>query len=70
MRVTDELRAEIEELATKENRSLSSWIETTLKRAVEGAKRYVTDALHAAYPIGNGRGPLHHLFRFEPSVTQ
>jgi hydroxymethylpyrimidine/phosphomethylpyrimidine kinase len=38
--------------------------------AVEGAKRYVADALHAAYPIGNGRGPLHHLFRFEPSATK
>jgi predicted HicB family RNase H-like nuclease len=39
VRVTDELRAEIEELATKENRSLSSWIETTLKRVVEETKR-------------------------------
>jgi hydroxymethylpyrimidine/phosphomethylpyrimidine kinase len=38
--------------------------------AVEGAKRYVVDALHAAYPIGNGRGPLHHLFRFEASATK
>jgi hydroxymethylpyrimidine/phosphomethylpyrimidine kinase len=38
--------------------------------AVEGAKRYVTGALRAAYPMGHGRGPLHHLFRFEPSFTQ
>ncbi len=35
--------------------------------AVEAAKRYVTEALRAAYPIGEGRGPLHHLFRYDPS---
>jgi hydroxymethylpyrimidine/phosphomethylpyrimidine kinase len=35
--------------------------------AVEAAKRYVTDALRAAYPVGQGRGPLHHLFGYEPS---
>lgn len=35
--------------------------------AVEAAKRYVTGALRAAYPIGQGRGPLHHLFAYEPS---
>jgi hypothetical protein len=33
------LRADIEDPAAKENRSLSSWIETMLKRAVDEAKR-------------------------------
>jgi hydroxymethylpyrimidine/phosphomethylpyrimidine kinase len=37
--------------------------------AVEGAKRYVAGALRAAYPLGQGRGPLHHLFRYDPSAT-
>jgi hydroxymethylpyrimidine/phosphomethylpyrimidine kinase len=36
--------------------------------AVEAAKRYVTAALRAAYPVGQGRGPLHHLFAYEPSA--
>jgi hydroxymethylpyrimidine/phosphomethylpyrimidine kinase len=36
--------------------------------AVEAAKRYVTGALRAAYPVGQGRGPLHHLFACEPST--
>jgi hydroxymethylpyrimidine/phosphomethylpyrimidine kinase len=36
--------------------------------AVEAAKRYVTTALRAAYPVGQGRGPLHHLFAYEPSA--
>jgi hydroxymethylpyrimidine/phosphomethylpyrimidine kinase len=36
--------------------------------AVEAAKRYVTGALRAAYPVGQGRGPLHHLFAYEPSA--
>jgi hydroxymethylpyrimidine/phosphomethylpyrimidine kinase len=31
--------------------------------AVGSAKTYVTDALRAAYPIGKGKGPMHHLFR-------
>ena len=31
--------------------------------AVTGAKRYITEALRAAYPIGRGRGPMNHLFR-------
>lgn len=29
--------------------------------AVAGAKKYVRSAMQAAYPIGKGRGPLHHL---------
>ena len=39
-------------------------------QAVEGAKRYVAGALRAAYPIGQGRGPLHHLFAFEPTIPE
>jgi hydroxymethylpyrimidine/phosphomethylpyrimidine kinase len=38
--------------------------------AVEAAKRYVAGALRAAYPVGQGRGPLHHLFACEPSAVQ
>ena len=33
--------------------------------AARQAKAYVTSALTTAYPIGEGRGPLNHLFRFE-----
>ncbi len=36
-----------------------------LDEAVAGAKAYVHAALRAAYPIGKGRGPLHHLFRLD-----
>lgn len=36
-------------------------------KAAEGAKHYVAGALRAAYPVGQGRGPLHHLFRYDPS---
>jgi hydroxymethylpyrimidine/phosphomethylpyrimidine kinase len=32
-----------------------------LPEAVAGAKRYVEGALRAAYPVGKGRGPMHHL---------
>jgi hydroxymethylpyrimidine/phosphomethylpyrimidine kinase len=34
--------------------------------AVAAAKAYVTEALRAAYPVGKGKGPLNHLFRFDP----
>lgn len=34
--------------------------------AVEAAKRYVSDAMRAAYPVGQGQGPLHHLFAHTP----
>ncbi len=30
------------------------------------AKAYVTEALRSAYPVGKGKGPLNHLFRFDP----
>jgi hydroxymethylpyrimidine/phosphomethylpyrimidine kinase len=33
--------------------------------AVSAAKQYVAAALRAAYPVGRGRGPIHHLFRCE-----
>ena len=32
--------------------------------AVRQAKEYVTAAIRAAYPIGNGHGPLHHFHAF------
>jgi hydroxymethylpyrimidine/phosphomethylpyrimidine kinase len=35
------------------------------KDAVASAKAYVTEALRAAYPIGEGKGPVNHLFRFD-----
>jgi hydroxymethylpyrimidine/phosphomethylpyrimidine kinase len=31
--------------------------------AVTGAKDYVTAALRAAYPVGQGKGPMNHLYR-------
>ncbi|ACO32782.1 MULTISPECIES: bifunctional hydroxymethylpyrimidine kinase/phosphomethylpyrimidine kinase [Acidobacterium] len=31
--------------------------------AVAAAKQYVKEAMEAAYPIGRGRGPMHHLYR-------
>jgi hydroxymethylpyrimidine/phosphomethylpyrimidine kinase len=33
--------------------------------AVEAAKAYVTAALKTAYPVGRGKGPMNHLYRFE-----
>jgi hydroxymethylpyrimidine/phosphomethylpyrimidine kinase len=33
--------------------------------AVAAAKAYVTEALRSAYPIGKGKGPMNHLFRFK-----
>ena len=32
--------------------------------AVEAAKGYVTAALKSAYPVGRGKGPMNHLYRF------
>jgi hydroxymethylpyrimidine/phosphomethylpyrimidine kinase len=34
--------------------------------AAREAKRYVEGALRAAYPVGKGRGPMHHLHTFQP----
>lgn len=40
-----------------------------LPRAVAAAKAYVTKALQSAYPVGHGRGPVHHFFRFwQPGI--
>jgi hydroxymethylpyrimidine/phosphomethylpyrimidine kinase len=33
--------------------------------AAANAKAYVAAALRAAYPIGRGKGPMHHLYRFD-----
>jgi hydroxymethylpyrimidine/phosphomethylpyrimidine kinase len=33
------------------------------EKAVAAAKRYVTEALTAAYPVGRGKGPMHHLYQ-------
>jgi hydroxymethylpyrimidine/phosphomethylpyrimidine kinase len=38
----------------------------TTDKVVAVAKAYVTDALRFAYPVGQGKGPLNHLFRFDP----
>lgn len=32
------------------------------KQAAAEAKEYVTEALKAAYPVGKGKGPMHHFF--------
>ena len=34
--------------------------------AVAQAKRYVTEAIRASYPIGAGHGPLNHFWQFQP----
>jgi hydroxymethylpyrimidine/phosphomethylpyrimidine kinase len=34
--------------------------------AAAAAKAYVTEALRSAYPIGKGKGPMNHLFPFDP----
>ena len=36
------------------------------EQAVAAAKAYVTEALRSAYPIGKGKGPMNHLFPFDP----
>lgn len=33
--------------------------------AVAAAKQYVREAMEAAYPVGKGKGPLHHLYGLE-----
>jgi hydroxymethylpyrimidine/phosphomethylpyrimidine kinase len=33
--------------------------------AAANAKAYVATALKAAYPVGQGKGPIHHLYRFD-----
>ena len=36
------------------------------QEAAAQAKAYVAAALKAAYPVGRGRGPMHHFFRLTP----
>jgi hydroxymethylpyrimidine/phosphomethylpyrimidine kinase len=36
------------------------------QQAVAAAKSYVTEALRSAYPVGKGKGPMNHLFPFDP----
>lgn len=35
------------------------------EKAVAAAKHYVTAALTTAYPVGRGKGPMHHLHRMD-----
>ncbi len=37
----------------------------TGREAAQAAKDYVTAALKAAYPLGRGHGPMHHLYALE-----
>jgi hydroxymethylpyrimidine/phosphomethylpyrimidine kinase len=41
---------------------------STAKEAVAAAKAYVTEALRAAYPLGKGKGPMNHLYRFDSEM--
>jgi hydroxymethylpyrimidine/phosphomethylpyrimidine kinase len=36
-----------------------------MEEAASAAKRYVAGALREAFPVGRGRGPMHHLFVLE-----
>jgi hydroxymethylpyrimidine/phosphomethylpyrimidine kinase len=36
------------------------------REATAAAKAYVNGALRSAYPVGKGKGPMNHLFRFDP----
>jgi hydroxymethylpyrimidine/phosphomethylpyrimidine kinase len=36
------------------------------REAAAAAKAYVTEGLRSAYPVGKGKGPMNHLFRFDP----
>jgi hydroxymethylpyrimidine/phosphomethylpyrimidine kinase len=38
------------------------------KEAVAAAKAYVTEGLRSAYPVGKGKGPMNHLYRFDPGM--
>ncbi len=38
--------------------------------AVAAAKHYVHAALEAAYPVGHGHGPMHHLYAFSPESQE
>jgi len=36
----------------------------SIAEAVGQAKEYLTEALRHAYPVGHGRGPVHHFYKF------
>ncbi|MFN3476365.1 MAG: bifunctional hydroxymethylpyrimidine kinase/phosphomethylpyrimidine kinase [Candidatus Methylomirabilales bacterium] len=36
----------------------------TTAKAVAAVKAYITEALKQAYPVGGGRSPVHHFYRF------
>lgn len=36
----------------------------TVAEAVAAVKAYITEALKQAYPVGSGRSPVHHFYRF------
>jgi hydroxymethylpyrimidine/phosphomethylpyrimidine kinase len=38
------------------------------REAVAAAKDYVTEALRSSYPVGKGKGPMNHLYRFDPGM--
>jgi hydroxymethylpyrimidine/phosphomethylpyrimidine kinase len=38
------------------------------REAVAAAKAYVTEALRSAYPVGKGKGPMNHLYQFDPGI--
>ncbi|PSQ82385.1 MAG: bifunctional hydroxymethylpyrimidine kinase/phosphomethylpyrimidine kinase, partial [Bacteroidetes bacterium QS_1_65_9] len=35
----------------------------------ERAKRYVTEAIRHALPLGHGRGPTNHFFHLDPDAA-
>ena len=39
------------------------------RQAVAMAKAYVTKAMQMSFPLGHGRGPLHHFFRYWQDVS-
>jgi hydroxymethylpyrimidine kinase/phosphomethylpyrimidine kinase len=40
-------------------------LQQPLRQAVAAAKEFVRAAMAAAYPLGRGAGPIHHLYRFD-----
>ncbi len=45
--------------------------DTDLRGSIAMAKAYVTKALQASYPVGHGRGPVHHFHRFwQPRIYE
>jgi hydroxymethylpyrimidine/phosphomethylpyrimidine kinase len=38
------------------------------REAVAAAKAYVTEALRSAYQVGKGKGPMNHLYQFDPGM--